>query len=79
MAAAILVWVLIGVSTGVAGCYVAPADEKPIYFLVGLFAWPIVALALLAEFIDERRASPSKLPVARVGWPRTPVRNREAD
>lgn len=72
MLTAILVLVLVGAVTGVAVSQVAPAGEKPIYFLVGLFAWPIVALALLAEFIDERRASTSELPVARVGWPRTP-------
>jgi ABC-type dipeptide/oligopeptide/nickel transport system permease subunit len=62
---------LVGALTGAAACYVAPTDQKLFYFVVGLLAWPIILLALLAEFVDERRPPRAKLPPARTGWFRT--------
>lgn len=63
-------YALIGGMTGAAACYVAPSEQKPLYFAVALLAWPIVALALLAEVWDERSPQ-QELPKPRTGWPRT--------
>lgn len=69
--AIMIIYALIGAATGAAACYVAHADQRALYFLAGLLGWPIIALALVAEFVDERRPRPEKLPQARASWPRT--------
>ena len=65
-----IIYALIGAVTGAAACYVA-SDQRLFHFVAGFLLWPLIALALVAAFIDDRRAPPQNLPAPRTGWPRT--------
>lgn len=65
-----IIYVLIGAATGAAACYVS-SDQRLFHFAAWFLAWPIIALAMVAEFVDERRPRPEVLPAPRTGWPRT--------